>query len=156
MPAEIVSPGYFVLLGAPMAIGPRVSARRGERTLGAAPVTVLSYGLWQRRFGGDPGDRRTHASRSTAARSPSSASLREAFKGTNAIGGRQLWLPFAMYRETTSGFTLDNWDSRRALLFQMTGRLKPGVTRRTGERQPQHDCRARWRRNIPTTIAAAA
>src|ERR1700752_1945067 len=33
-----------------------------------------------------------------------------------------------MYRETTSGFLLDNWDSRRALNYQLTGRLKPGVT----------------------------
>ena len=33
-----------------------------------------------------------------------------------------------MYRDTTSGFIFDNWHSRRALLFQMTGRLATGVT----------------------------
>jgi predicted permease len=98
-----------------------------ERTLGAAPVTVLSYGLWQRRYGGDPAlVGRTVSINGRAFTVVGIAA--EGFKGTNAIGGGQLWVPFAMYRETTSGFALENWDSRRALLFQMTGRLKPGVT----------------------------
>ena len=124
--AEIVSEGYFDTLGAAMAVG-RGFHRDEEQTLGAAPVVVLSYGLWQRRFGGDKGilgrtvtiNRRPFTVVGVAA---------ESFQGTNAIGGGQLWLPFAMYRETTSGFTFETWDSRRALNFQITGRLKTGVT----------------------------
>ena len=49
-----VRPGISTLLGAPMAVG-RGFHREEERTIGAAPVDVLSYGLWQRRFGGDRG-----------------------------------------------------------------------------------------------------
>jgi predicted permease len=126
VPAEIVSPGYFSVLGAPLAAG-RAFLPEEEATVGAAPVTVVSYGLWQRRLGGDPSvvgktimlNGRAFTVVGVAA---------DRFKGTNAIGGPQLWLPFAMYRETTSGFMLENWDSRRALSFQMTGRLKSGVT----------------------------
>jgi putative ABC transport system permease protein len=126
VPAEIVSPGYFETLGAPIAHG-RSFTRDEEQTLGAAPVTVLSHGLWRRRFGGDPaivGRTVTLNGRGFVVVGVAG----EGFKGTNAIGGGQLWLPFAMYRETTSGFTFDNWDSRRALLFQMTGRLKPAIS----------------------------
>ena len=126
VPAEIVSPGYFATLGAPMAVG-RGFLPAEERTAGAAPVAVLSHGLWLRRYGGDPsivGSTITINGRAFTVVGVTA----ESFKGTNAIGGPQLWVPFAMYRETTSGFIFDNWDSRRALLFQMTGRLKPGVT----------------------------
>src|SRR5262245_30306624 len=43
--AEIVSADYFPLLGSPAAVGRTFSAEE-QNTVGAAPVTVLSYGLW--------------------------------------------------------------------------------------------------------------
>jgi predicted permease len=125
VPAEIVSAGYFGTLGAPMAAG-RGFVAEEENTVGSAPVTVLSYGLWQRRYGGDAaivGRTITVNGRAFTVVGVTA----EPFKGTNAIGGGQLWVPFASYRETTSGFIHDYWDSRRALLFQLTGRLQPGV-----------------------------
>jgi predicted permease len=124
--AEIVSPGYFTVLGAPMAMG-RPFLPEEERTTGAAPVTVLSFGLWQRRYGGDRGLVGGTVSINGRVFTVVGVTA-EGFKGTNAIGGGQLWIPFAMYRETTSGFMLESWDSRRALLFQITGRLKPNAT----------------------------
>ena len=126
IPAEIVSPDYFQVLGAPIAVG-RAFLPDEERTVGAAPITVLSHGLWQRRFGGDRsivGQPITLNGRAFTVVGVAA----EGFRGTNVIGGGQLWVPFAMYREVVSGFALENWDSRRALLFQITGRLKPGVT----------------------------
>jgi predicted permease len=140
VPAEIVSPGYFRTLGAPMAAG-RWFVPDEEDTIGRAPVAVLSFGLWQRRYGGDP----AIVGRSITINGRAFTVVgitAEPFKGTNAIGGGQLWVPFTTYRETTSGFYLDNWDSRRALLFQMTGRLKPGI----GVEQAQANL---------TTVAAA-
>lgn len=124
--AEIVSGDYFSVLGPPMHLG-RGFLPGEDGAPGAAPVTVLTYGLWQRRFGSDT----TLVGRTiTINRRPFTVVgvTSPAFKGTNALGGPQLWVPFAMYREAATGFMRDNWDSRRALLFAITGRLKPGVT----------------------------
>ncbi len=90
-------------------------------------MTVLSYPLWQRRFGGDPGI--VGQAIDVNGRPFTVVGITaEGFNGTNAIGGPQLWVPFSMYRETTTGFIRDNWDSRRTLLFGVAGRLKPGVS----------------------------
>ena len=49
--AEIVSAAYFPVLGVDAALGRTFSAE--EDAPGAAPAALLSWGLWQRRFGGD-------------------------------------------------------------------------------------------------------
>ncbi len=49
--AQIVSGNFFDVLGAPIAAG-RTFLPIEDQQFGAHPVTVLSYGLWQRRFGG--------------------------------------------------------------------------------------------------------
>jgi hypothetical protein len=48
---DLVSGNYFEVLGAKPAIGRLLTS---SDDAGAADVAVLSYGLWQRRFGGDP------------------------------------------------------------------------------------------------------
>ncbi len=50
---DLVSGNYFEVLGVRPALG-RVFNASDDRTPGAHPVAVLSYGFWQRRFGGDP------------------------------------------------------------------------------------------------------
>ncbi len=47
-----VTANYFRLFGAPLVLGRAFSA--DEDRAGSAEVVVLSYGLWKRRFGGDP------------------------------------------------------------------------------------------------------
>lgn len=126
IPGELVMGDYFSVLGAPVAIG-RGFLPDEDAAPGAAPVTVLSYGLWQRRFGGDAGIVGKTVNLNGRAFTVVGVTA-ESFRGTNAIGGPQLWVPFAMYREVTSGFLRDNWDSRRALTFAATARLKPGAT----------------------------
>jgi predicted permease len=123
---EIVTGNYFDVLGAPMRLGRGFTADE-DGAPGASPVTVLSYGLWQRRFGGDPAMVGRAISVNGRAFTVVGVAA-ESFKGTNAIGGPQLWVPFSMYREVTSGFFREGWDSRRALLFNITGRLRPGVS----------------------------
>src|SRR5437773_4890012 len=49
----MVSGNYFGTLGVQPFLG-RLIGPEDDRTPGAHPVAVLSYGYWQRRFGGDP------------------------------------------------------------------------------------------------------
>ena len=51
-----VSASLFDLLGVPAMLGR--TFRADENEPGKTRVAILSYGLWQQRFGGDRGDRR--------------------------------------------------------------------------------------------------
>jgi len=123
---QIVSGDYFDVLGAPFALG------RGFRGLedevpGSPPVVVLTHGIWQRRFGG-----RTDIVGQTITLNGRAFTVvgvtAEGFRGTGTIGGPELWVPFGNYQEATTGFLRDNWNSRRALFYQVHARLKDGVT----------------------------
>ena len=48
-----ISDNFFTMLGVQPVLGRDLSPEDGEA--GAPPVTILSHGLWQERFGGDPG-----------------------------------------------------------------------------------------------------
>ncbi len=124
--AQIASGNFFDVLGPPMAAG-RTFVADEDNQPGASPVAVLTYGLWQRRFGG----------REDLIGQPITLNGRpftvigvtgEGFRGTATLGGPELWVPFSMYREALSGPALEFFTSRRALIFEAVGRLKPGVS----------------------------
>ena len=48
-----ISSGFFPMLGVTLFRGRNFLAE--EDRLGATPVAIISYGMWQRRFGGNPG-----------------------------------------------------------------------------------------------------
>jgi predicted permease len=50
---RLVSGNYFTMLGVSPWMG-RIFTQKDDLTPGANPVTVLSYGFWERRFGKDP------------------------------------------------------------------------------------------------------
>jgi predicted permease len=123
---EMVSGNFFDVLG--------VTPSRGRAFLpdedvvpGQKLVTVLSDAFWQRRLGGDPsvvGSTLTlngHAFTVVGIAPPG-------FKGANAIVSPALWVPVMTHPQVARGFLQENIDSRRALLFNAVGRLKPGVT----------------------------
>src|SRR4029079_18520517 len=54
IPGQLVSGNFFDVLGVPAAVG-RTFNTEEDRLRSPVRVAVLSYGAWQRRFGGDPG-----------------------------------------------------------------------------------------------------
>ncbi len=52
--AELVSANYFDVLKVKAALGRTFLSEEGRDREGAAPVAVISYRMWQTRFGGDP------------------------------------------------------------------------------------------------------
>src|SRR5436190_10094912 len=123
---EIVTGNYFTLLGARPLIG-RGFLTDEDQVPGAKLVTVLGYNLWQRRFGGDPSILGKTVTLDNQAFTVIGV-MPSGFKGVNAIGTPALWVPYMTYPQTTTGFVREGIDSRRALLLNVTGRLKPGVT----------------------------
>ncbi|MGA2539596.1 MAG: ABC transporter permease, partial [Terracidiphilus sp.] len=107
-----VTQGYFRVYGAPVMLGrtftPQEDAPHGGK------VVVLSYGLWQRRFGGNL---------SVVGKSISLGN--EPYTVVGVIGRdfvadpqADLWLPFQFDPVSTDG----------NLFFEVTGMLQPGVT----------------------------
>src|SRR5437899_3977645 len=123
---EFVTGNYFNVLGAKPLIGRGFLADE-DKVPGARLVTVLGYNLWQRRFGGDPSILGKTVTLNNQAFTVVGV-MPNGFKGVNAIGAPALWVPYMTYPQTTTGFLREGIDSRRALLMNVTGRLKPGVT----------------------------
>ena len=119
----LVSGNYFDVLGVRPFLG-RMLTPAEERAPNAAPVIVLSYGCWQKRFGADPGIVGTslqvngHDFTVIGVAPPG-------FTGTVNIFTPEFWIPSMMQQwiETTSGLQYRGDGQWLAL-----GRLKPGVT----------------------------
>ncbi|MEZ5403897.1 MAG: ABC transporter permease [Bryobacteraceae bacterium] len=128
-----VSGNYFQVLGVRPAAG-RLLSPDDNRTPGAHPVAVLTHGFWRERFGADP----AIAGRSVringypftiagVAQSP--------FNGLEVGGTLDVIVPAMMLRQvTTYG---DALESRSSYIFNLYGRLKPGVTRAGAEARLQ-------------------
>jgi predicted permease len=123
----MVSGNYFDLLGVKAAQG-RTFLAEEDKTPGTHPVIVLSHALWQRRFGGDPGI----VGKTITLNSQGFTVIGVAppgFRGTFAIGASDFWVPIAMHDQVLTGTFREWFNERRALLFNVIGRLKPGVSR---------------------------
>jgi predicted permease len=130
---EIGTGNYFNVVGARPLVG-RTFVPDEDRTPGAKLVAVLGYGEWQTRFGGDA----SIVGRTISLNGQQFTVvgvMPKGFKGTNAIGAPALWVPYMTYRQTVNGFFLEliTPDQRRGLVFNVTGRLKPGVTVKQAE-----------------------
>jgi predicted permease len=124
--AELVTGNYFDTLGVKPAIG-RTFRADEDLTPGASPVAVLSHGLWQRKFGGSP-DVLGRSLNVNGVPFTVVGVTPEGFKGVNALVGPDLWVPSMMYRTVLPAQFLQWFEDRRALLFSIAGRLKPGAT----------------------------
>lgn len=122
---ELVSGNYFEVLGVTAARGRLITSVDDEGN-SADQVAVLSFRLWQRRFGGDAGaigsriklDGHDFIIIGVAS---------EQFEGIKIGAPRDIWVPILTLRRTDPRMVA-RFDQRRASWLEMFGRLKPGVT----------------------------
>jgi len=121
----LVSGNYFDVLGV-RAIKGRMFTQEEDRVPGANPVAVVSYGCWQRRFGGDP----NLVGRTIKLNGHDFTIVGvapEGFRGTVLIYEPEIYAPMMMAKQIApadSGW-LENRGSSGIFGF---GRLKQGVT----------------------------
>jgi predicted permease len=150
----IVSGNYFDVLGVKAKQG-RTFLPEEDSTPGTHPVIVVSHSLWQRRFGGDP----SLVGKTVTLNSQGFTVVGiapESFRGTFAIGGADFWVPMAMHDQVLTGIFRKWFTERRALLFNIIGRLKPGVSmaqaqatmQTIGKRLEQEYPKANEQRNV--------
>ncbi|HJQ25196.1 MAG TPA: ABC transporter permease [Blastocatellia bacterium] len=128
---EIVSGNYFDLLGVPAQMG-RAFTLAEERS--AAPVVVINYNLWQRRFGGDPKIIGQHLLLNGADVTIIGVAPR-GFKGVLAGYGYDLWLPLTAQPLVSPGN--NHLTNRGDRWLQGTARLKAGMSLAEANREMQ-------------------
>ncbi|HYL99850.1 MAG TPA: ABC transporter permease [Blastocatellia bacterium] len=117
----IVSGEFFDVLGTRAAQG-RFFEPDEDRVPGARPVAVLSYSLWQRRFGSDPGI--IGRTVTINAHPYTVIGVAEAgFRGPWAGLVADVWVPLMMQPEARPGDLM----GRNSNWLESVGRLKPGV-----------------------------
>ena len=116
----IVSSDFFRVLGVAPALGR--AWQRGSDRPDAAPVAVLSHGIWQRRWGGDP----SVLGRAVQLNGISTTVvgvMPSGFMGPEAVGQRdtEMWLPLALLDPQARG-------DRRNGFLQVLGRMRTDVS----------------------------
>jgi predicted permease len=130
---SIVSGNYFEVLGVRAQLG-RVLSVEDDRIHGGHPVAVLSHGFWVERLGGRP----EIVGQTIRLNGHSFTVVGVSEKGFNGLevgGSVDLFVPVTMLRQVvTYG---DALDSRSSYIFQIYGRLKPGIGREEAVAQMQ-------------------
>ena len=122
---ELVGGDYFTLLGV-RAVEGRVILPSETATSGANPVAVISYGLWQRNFGGDPAVI-GRSVRINEAPFTIVGVLPPGFLGLS--GTADLWTPITMYNQLFPQLAqFDFLHNRDTHWHRALGLLRPGVT----------------------------
>jgi predicted permease len=123
----LVTGNYFSVLGVTATLG-RVFTPSDDVTPGAHPVAVLSYGLWQRRFGGE----RSIVGQTVNLNGVPYAVVGvapEAFTGTSLGSTPDIWLPLKMVGQTNPAFQqFPVFEMRGGRWLGVVGRLAPGAT----------------------------
>ncbi len=112
VPGLHVSEGYFKVFGAPVLLG-RTFTQQEDRPHGGN-VVVLSYGLWQRRYGGDA----KIVGRSISLGNEPYTVVGVLGKSFVADPQADLWVPFQFDPNSTD----------QGHYFEVAGMLRPGVT----------------------------
>lgn len=123
VPAALVSGNYFSVLGAEPAKG-RFFFPEEDQTPNTHAVAVISHGLWQRRFAGDPN--LVGKTISVNAHNFTIVGIApERFAGANVGLAPDVWIPLMMQTVAMPG---DRLKERGVRWLELVGRLKPGVS----------------------------
>ena len=124
---SLVSPNFFDVLGVKAYRGRTFSPDEGKK-IGADPLAVLSYSLWTRRFGADPGVI-GHTITLNATAYTIIGVAPPNFKGIVSLGRPDvLWIPLSMRDYVLTGQLKDLENHRRMRWISIVGRLKPQVS----------------------------
>jgi macrolide transport system ATP-binding/permease protein len=121
---EIVSGNYFDVMGVKPVLG-RGFLPEEDRTQNTHPVVVISHGLWQQRYNGDPNVvgkpmYLNGAPFTIVGVAPAN------FHGSKFVLRHAFWAPLMMRSKLGMG---TEWETNRGWTsFNLFGRLKPGVT----------------------------
>jgi putative ABC transport system permease protein len=122
--AELVSGNYFQVLGVPAIVGRTILPSDDVVKLGS-PVAVLSYGYWQRHFGGDP--RVIGQALQVNGHAFTIVGVApERFHSVNGGEPSDLFVPMMMKPVIHPG--RDDLDKYNSVWLNMVARMKPGVT----------------------------
>jgi predicted permease len=119
-----VSGNYFEVLGVRAAIG-RLFTPADNVTEGAHPYAVLSYDLWQRRFGGES-DVPGRAITLNGVRFTVVGVAARGFHGVSVGASSDVYLPIMMMPSVNP--PANGWNTRHWWWLRVIGRLKPGAT----------------------------
>ncbi len=151
IPTQLATTNLFSVLGTSPLLGRTFAADEGGP--GKPSVMIISYGLWQRRFGGDPG---IVGRQVTFNNQPATivGVMPASFgwhiqRGTQASKPADVWVPFPITNEMRV---------RRGRFASSVARMKPGVTIDQARRemdliaarlaQQYHDFNATWGVNV--------
>ena len=146
--AELVSGNYFSTLGTRAAAG-RLLRRDDDGAPGANTVVVLSFGVWERRFGSDPGvvgkSVRIDGVPYTVV-----GVTEPGFNGVRTVDVVDVFVPIAMAGQLMGRAGGGLLSERGAVWLQLFGRLAPNVTTATAESE-LGTIAAELRRRYPDT-----
>jgi predicted permease len=120
---QIATANFFDVLGVRAVVGRTFLPEEGSKP-GGHPVMVISYGLWQRRFGGDPRlvgktvELNRHSFTIVGVAPPE-------FQGTMSALRIDFWAPLMMHEEVANFGSLNE---RRDRWLHTQARLQPGVS----------------------------
>ena len=123
---QLVNWDFFDILGVRPAVGRTFTADE-DLVPDARPVAILSYGLWNTKFGADP-----HVLGQTIRLNEQDYTvigvMPKEFHDLGTIGSPDLWAPMMMHDQLLTDLRKDWFNRRKNRLVFMVGRLKPGVS----------------------------
>ncbi len=125
--AAIVSANYFDVLGVKPLLG-RTFSKEDDGPDGGTLVTVLTFEMWQKLFPGDTSAIGKTLNLNSSVYTVIGVTPR-GFKGTQTLVNPDIaFVPMAMHEQILPGGFENLFNERRFRLFNVMGRLKPGVS----------------------------